>query len=118
MNSRLFNIFFILTTQHLFDLSPNLRACIDFIFIFKNDNEQQRKRIYKNHACMIPSFKLFCKLLDTLTDDNNCLVIHNCSPSPLLEDQLFLYKAESHDDLQLCISEAWEFSDELNKNIE
>ncbi len=118
MNSRNWGIFFILTTQHLLDIPPMLRACIDFVFIFKNNIESQRKRIYKQYAMMIPTFEMFCTILDSIQDDHTCLVINNCSPSPKIEDQIFLYKAENHDDLKLCIPEAWEFSEKINNENE
>ncbi len=110
MNGRTWGCFFILTMSYPLGIPPNLRANLDFIFIFKDDVISNRKKLYENYAGMFPTFEMFCQTLNSL-NEYECLVIHNCSPSPKLEDQVFWYKAEEHNNFKLCSCDAWLFSE-------
>ena len=50
--------------------------------------------------------------MDACTENFECLVIHNGSKSNKIEDQVFWYKAENHDDFRVCCEEAWAFNDQ------
>jgi hypothetical protein len=97
-NGRHHKIFFMLAMQEPMGITPGLRGNIDYIFITKNNNPNQREKIYKQYAGMFPSFKVFNEILDTCTKDHNVLVIDNVNAdSNKLEDLIFFYKAEPHD---------------------
>lgn len=66
---------------------------IDYTFIFRENNVNQRKILYEKYASIFPSFQLFCEVLDHYTENHTCVVIDNTSQSNKLEDRVFWYKA-------------------------
>ena len=112
MNGRHFNIFFLLLLQYAIGIPPNLRTNIDWVFILRENNWQNRKKLYECYAGMFHTFEMFCQTMDACTENFECLVIHNGSKSNKIEDQVFWYKAENHSEFQVCCPEAWAFSQE------
>ena len=113
MNGRHWGIMFILLMQYAIGIPPNLRTNIDWVFILREPNFQNRRKLYECYAGMFPTFDMFCQTMDQCTDDYGCLVIHNCARSNRLEDQVYWYKADVHDEFRICCPEAWRHS-ELN----
>ena len=56
--------------------------------------------------------------MDQCTENFECLVINNNAKSNKLQDQVFWYKAESHNDFKLGSKEFWELSKDLNSDDE
>lgn len=110
MNGRHYKILFLLTMQYPLGIPPALRTSIDWIFIFREAYVKNRQRLYENYAGMFPSFDVFCQVMDQMTEDYGCLVIHNSARSNKLEDQVFYYKANEHPSFRLCDQKAWEYS--------
>lgn len=107
MNGRHFNMLFAITMQYPLGIPPILRTNIDYTFILRENITSNRKRIYEQYAGMFPSFDMFCQVMDQCTENYECLVIHNNAKSNRLEDQVFWYKAETHDDFHMCAKEFW-----------
>ena len=91
-------IMFILTIPYPIGIPPNLRADIDWIFLFRETYHGNLHKLYEFYSILFPTFEMFCQVMDACTDDYNCLVIHNSAPSNRLEDQIYWYKAEAHED--------------------
>lgn len=108
MNGRHQKLFYIMTMQYIMGIPPQLRSNVDYVFILRENMFQNRKRIYEQYAGMFPSFEIFCQVMDACTENYECLVIHNGSKSNRLQDQVFWYKAESHDDFKLCLNHFWQ----------
>ncbi len=109
MNGRHWKVFFIITMQYALGIPPNLRTNIDYVFILRENIVQNRKRLYECYAGMFPTFEVFCEVMDQTTENYECLVINNNSKSNNLEDQVFWYKAEPHDDFKLGSKELWDY---------
>lgn len=92
-NGRHYKMWFILSLQYPADILPTLRTCIDYTFIFRENTNTTRKKIYENYASVIPSFSLFCAIMDEITNDYTALVINNLSTSNDLQDCIFWFKA-------------------------
>ena len=75
-----------------------------------------RKRIYENYAGMFPTFESFCQVMDQCTENYECLVINNNARSNKLEDQIFWYKAELHDNFKLGSKEFWDLSKDIDSD--
>jgi hypothetical protein len=117
-NGRHYKILFILTMQSPMQIGPALRTNIDFTFILKNNNSNDREKIYKNYAGVFPTMEIFNLVLDACTEDHHCLVIDNTTHSNKLEDQVFIYKASDHGDFRVCSDSAWKINNEkFYKNI-
>tara|TARA_R110002074_G_scaffold146106_1_gene295471 strand:+ start:306 stop:1124 length:819 start_codon:yes stop_codon:yes gene_type:complete len=111
MNGRHWNIMFILIMQYALGVPPNLRCNIDWVFILRENIVSNRKRLYDHYAGMFPTFDMFCSTMDQCTNNYECLVIHNSSRSNKLDEQVYWYKANSHDKFKVCTKEAWAYSD-------
>ena len=109
MNGRHYKTMFIITMQYALGIPPNLRTNIDYVFILRENFISNRKKIYEQYAGMFPSFDVFCQVMNQCTEDYNCLVINNNAKSNKLEDQVFWYKAEPHEDYRLCKKEVWDW---------
>lgn len=93
MNGRHWKIFFVLTMQYCMDLSPDLRANVDYVFILRENVIQNRERLWKSFFGVFPSFELFNQVMNACTENYECLVLDNTSKSNRLEDCVFYYKA-------------------------
>ena len=100
--------------QYLLGIPPNLRTNIDYIFILRENIINNRKKLYDHYAGMFPTFEMFSQVMDHCTENYECLVIHNNAKSNKLEDQVFWYKAEAHDDFKVGDESFWEYSKQLN----
>ena len=101
MNGRHWKLMLIITMQYPLGVPPILRTNIDYVFILRENYIANRKRIYENYAGMFPTFESFCQVMDQCTENYECLVIYNGSKSNKLQDQVFWYKAELHNNFKL-----------------
>jgi hypothetical protein len=110
MNGRHWKVMLVITMQYPLGIPPTLRTNIDYVFILRENYIANRKRIYENYAGMFPTFESFCQVMDQCTENYECLVINNNSKSNKLQDQVFWYKADNHNDFRLGSKEFWELS--------
>lgn len=109
MNGRHFKILFLFTMQHPLGVPPHLRTNIDFVFICREPIVSNRRRIYEHYAGIFPTFEAFCALMDQCTENFECLVINNTTRSNKIEDQVFWYKADMHDDFRIGPQSVWDY---------
>ena len=112
MNGRHWGIMFVLIMQYALGIPPNLRANIDYVFLLRENIYSNRKKLYEQYAGMFPTFEMFNSTMDQCTENYECLVIHCSAKSNKLEDQVFWYKADSHEKFKLCTNEIWEYSNQ------
>jgi hypothetical protein len=96
MNSRHFHTMFIVTMLYAMNIPPVLR--FDYVFILRENIISNQRKLYAQYAGMFPDFDLFCQVMKQCTENFECLVIDNKAMSNKLEDQVFWYKATSHND--------------------
>ena len=118
LNGRHWKVMLIITMQYPLGIPPTLRTNIDYVFILREPYIANRKRIYENYAGMFPTFESFCQVMDQCTENYECLVINNNSKSNKLQDQVFWYKADAHNDFKLGSKEFWELSKHINDDDE
>ena len=114
MNGRHWKVMLVITMQYPLGIPPTLRTNIDYVFILRENYIANRKRIYENYAGMFPTFESFCQVMDQCTENYECLVINNNVKSNKLQEQVFWYKADSHNDFRLGSKEFWELSKGYN----
>ena len=101
-------ILYILSLQYALDIKPVIRTNVDGVFLLREPLLKNRKSIYENYASIIPSFTIFCFLMDQLTEDFGALYIHGTTTSNNWMDCVFYYKADIK-----AIPKGWKFgSDE------
>ena len=71
------------------DIKPVIRTNIDGTFILRETNLRNRRCLYDNYAGIIPTFDMFCEIMDQITNDYTALYIHNATTSNDLEDIVF-----------------------------
>jgi hypothetical protein len=116
LNGRHWKVMLIITMQYPLGIPPTLRTNIDYVFILRENYIANRKRIYENYAGMFPTFESFCQVMDQCTENYECLVINNNVKSNKLQDQVFWYKADAHNDFRLGSKEFWELSKGYNSD--
>lgn len=110
------DIFYILSMQDPMAIPPGLRSNIDYLFIHKTNNKKMMRQIYENYVTIFDNFKTFELFLSYCTEDHKVMVIDMNSNSSRLEDNIFYYKAEPHDNLKLFSEDIWKKSDEMYRN--
>lgn len=118
MNGRHWKVMLLITMQYPLGIPPTLRTNIDYVFILREPYIANRKRIYENYAGMFPTFESFCQVMDQCTENFECLVINNNAKSNKLQDQVFWYKADAHNDFRLGSKEFWDLSKQINDDDE
>ena len=118
LNGRHWKVMLIITMQYPLGVPPTLRTNIDYVFILRDPYIANRKRIYENYAGMFPTFEAFSQVMDQCTENFECLVINNNVKSNKLQDQVFWYKADGHNDFKLGSKEFWELSKGMNSDDE
>jgi len=114
MNGRHWKLMLMITMQYPLGIPPILRTNIDYVFILRDQNFTNRKRIYENYASMFPTLEAFCQVMNQCTENYECLVIDNNVKSNRLQDQVFWYKADLHADFKLGSKEMWDLSASLH----
>ena len=115
-NGRHFNFFFILTMQYPLGIPPALRSNIDYVFIFNEPSIKNRRKIYDDYCGMINSFQMFENILDSCTQNFECLVVKLSGNSSDLRDQVFWYKAKPHTDFKVGHPKIWKYHYEQYNN--
>jgi len=93
-NGRHWKMLYILSLQYCMDIRPGIRTNIDGCFILREPNLKNRESLYKNYAGIIPDFKIFCDILDQVTDDYTALYIHNSTTINDWKQCIFWFKAK------------------------
>jgi len=109
-NGRHWKMLFVLSLQYCMDVKPVIRTNIDGVFILRETNLRNRKSLYENYAGIIPTFDMFCEIMDQITNDYTALYIHNATTSNKLEDIVFYYKAKpTPPDFKFGSKDFWKF---------
>jgi len=109
-NGRHWKMWFILSLQYAGDIKPVIRTNVDVVFILREPTLRNRDILYRNYASCIPTFSLFCDIMDAITEDYTALVINNASHSNSWQDNIFYYKATvPPDDFKFGSVEFWDY---------
>ena len=109
MNGRHWKIFFMLTMQYCMDLTPALRANVDYVFILRENVLQNREKLYKSFFGVFPTFDMFNQVMDACTENYECLVLDNTSKSNKIEDCVFWYKGKIRKNFRIGSPALWNF---------
>lgn len=118
-NGRHWKMLHILSLQYCMDLKRSIRFTIDGVFILRETNLQLRESLYKNYGGNIPSFEVFCDLMDQITEDYTALYIHNRTTTNDYRDCIFYYKPKIDkskggvipDDWRSGCADYWDYHD-------
>lgn len=116
LNGRHFNAFFIFTSQYALAAPPVLRNNIDFVFVLREPRFNARKKLHENYAGFIPDFNVFNQIMNSCTENYECLVIDNTTKSNKITDQLYWFKADVPPDFHLCDKVFWQMSQDIESD--
>lgn len=112
-NGRHWRLFFMLSMQYCMDLTPDLRTNIDYIFILRENIVQNREKIWRNFFGIFPTFDMFNQVMDSCTENYECLVLDNTVKSNKIEDVVFWYKAKIREEpFRVCHPSLWKLHHE------
>ena len=119
MNGRHVKLMLYLTMQYCMDLSPDLRANIDYVFVLRENIIANKEKIYKNFFGIFPTFDIFNQVMTSCTENFECIVLDNTSRSNNIEDVVFYYKANVRGNFKIGSSEFWQHHRKYyNKNYD
>ena len=107
MNGRHWKLFFMLTMQYCMDLTPDLRANVDYVFILRENVIQNREKLYKSFFGIFPTFDIFNQVMSSCTENYECLVLDNTSKSNKIQDCVFWYKAKIRKNFKIGSDSLW-----------
>lgn len=113
-NGRHYYMFLILSLQYALDAPPNVRLNTAATFLLRETTVKTRKILYENFAGVIPSYDLFCKIMDEITNDYTALVICNNQATNNWQDNVFWYRADTRhlDNFKFGSKYYWDFNNE------
>ena len=95
MNGKHMQINQIVTMQYPMEMPSAFLENTDYVFIFRENNVSNRKRLYERFGGVLQSFESFCTALDSITEDPySCMVIHNCARSDKTAELVMRYKVK------------------------
>lgn len=106
-NGRHWSLLFIIAMQYCMDINPELRTCLDYIFILRENIPENRIKIYKHYCGIFPTYEMFEEVMKACTENYECLVIKNRCISNKIEDVVFWYKADMHDSFKMGGKSYW-----------
>lgn len=110
MNGRHYDMLFIIAMQYCMGISPSLRTCLDYIFILRENSYTNKKKLFEHYCSIFPDFKMFCKVLDALTVNYQCIVVkQRKNLSTKISENIFWYRAELHPDFKIGIPAMWQY---------
>lgn len=115
-NGRHWKIFVLISSQYSMDIPSNLRTCIDYVFILKENIINNRKRLFDNYCGMFPTFDMFNQVLNQCTENFECLVVDQRSRSNRIDEVVFWYKADLHPKFRIGSPLIWKYHDENYNN--
>lgn len=129
LNGRHLGVWLVCTAQYTGDVTPAVRTNMDYVFVLREPSVQNREKLWKQFFGIVPTFDLFCQLMDQCTENYECLVLDNTQRSNKIEDCLYYYKAEERSDFRMGHKKLWDHHkriynpdhdnvDEANQKIE
>lgn len=94
MNGRHRKIFFMNSVQYMMDMPAALRTQVDYVFALKENIIASREKLHKFFFGMFEDFRDFNKVMNSCTQNYECIVLDNTCKTGELTDTIFWYKAD------------------------
>jgi len=80
--------------QYAIDLPPDVRKSVSYVAIFREPEEVERQKLYKNFGGIAGSYADFCDLMDQLTGNFTCLIFVKRSQDNNRQKCIFYYQTK------------------------
>jgi hypothetical protein len=94
LNGRHTKITFIMSSQYIMDLGPDLRNNVDYVFCFKQNIISEKRKLWSYFFGVFESFAEFSRVFDRCCENYGCLVLDQTAPTSDLSDTIFWYRSE------------------------
>ena len=95
-NGRHYNFTFVNCMQYMMDMTTDLRSQVDYLFVLNENILANKQRLHKYFFGQFTHFEDFNKVLETCTNNYECLVLDNTVKSNDPRDKLGFYKAREY----------------------
>jgi hypothetical protein len=85
---------FLLATQEAFDVPPIIRSSTMYVALGRNNDEEQRKKLYHAFGGVCGNYNRFCDLMDQICEEYTFMIIKKHAKTNRLEDCVFWYKTK------------------------
>ncbi len=92
LGSQHWNQILMIGSQYAIDMPPDIRKATSYVAIFREPEEGERQKLYKNFGALAGSYQNFCDLMDQLTGDYTCIIFKKRSQTNRREDCIFWYR--------------------------
>ena len=79
-------------SQYSVDLPPEIRKSVSYVALFKEADDIELQKLYRNFGGVVGDFQTFKKLLQGITGDHTCMVISRREASNDLQDCVYWCK--------------------------
>ena len=117
-NGRHYGIIFIMSIQYFMHLSVGMRTNARLAFFCKENNPNNRKRIFDNFGGAFSSLELFDSVCCQLTEEHHVMVIDKRSARNELKSTTFWYKATHNLDFKFGAASFWKHHDRNYLSVE
>jgi energy-coupling factor transporter ATP-binding protein EcfA2 len=119
MNGRHYNICVLMTTQYVMVIPPSIRCNLDFIFCLRETILQNRERLWKQFFGVVPTFQMFCQVMDATTANYEALICDNTTQSNDINKCIYWFKARLDLNFKIGSPAFWSFHKKhYNKNYD
>jgi hypothetical protein len=84
----------IIASQYSLDMTPDLRAQIDYCYLSRETSHVGKIKLWKNLVSAVGNYDDFSELFDRCTQNFECLCVDNTLQSSHVQDCIFWYKAK------------------------
>lgn len=109
MNGRHWKIHLWCTAQYLMDVPPDIRMQIDYVFVFRDNAFNNRKKLHSHFFGVFEKYDDFSTVMTNCTENYECLVLNNAAHSNDIESTVFWYKAKIRNNFRMGSDEMWRF---------
>ena len=119
MNGRHWKLLFILSLQYCMSIRPELRSNVDYLFILRENNIDNQKKLWRSYFGMFEKFQDFQQTFMACTENYECIVLDNTSKSNKIEDCVYWYKAVPDRKYKIGCLALWKYAaNHYNKKYE
>lgn len=95
LNGRHYNFTTFNTTQYSMLIPPNIRSNMDYIFVLKETNRSNRKKLFEHYFGIFKTFQEFDEVFQHYTKNYGALVLDRTQSSGLTKHQVLHYRADA-----------------------
>lgn len=94
LNGRHAKITFLMSSQYIMDLGPDLRNNVDYVICLKQSILSEKRKLWTYFFGMFERFNEFSRVMDKVCENYGALVLDQTAPTSELSECIFWYRSE------------------------